>query len=86
MTFPPVPLAQVIFTLTQLLHVQETTISLLYELINLRVNYIVFSGDFNFNHSDILTLIKLRVICLGMRFAFIVRCIRLRVHLSVLLY
>ena len=33
------------------------TISLLYELVNLRDSYLVFSGDFNFNHSDFLTLI-----------------------------
>ena len=30
--------------------------SLLYKMINLRDNYLVFSGDFNFNHSDFLTL------------------------------
>jgi len=38
--------------------VQKTTISLLFELIRLRDNYFVFSGDFNFNHSDFLTLIN----------------------------
>ena len=38
--------------------VRKTTISLLYELIRLRDNYLVFSGDFNFNHSDFLTLIN----------------------------
>jgi len=30
----------------------------LYELINLRDIYLVFSGDFNFNHSAVLTLIN----------------------------
>ena len=35
--------------------VQKTMISLLFELIRLRENYLVFSGDFNFNHSDFLT-------------------------------
>jgi len=38
--------------------VRKTTISLLFELIRLRDNYLVFSGDFNFNHSDVLTLIS----------------------------
>jgi len=38
--------------------VQKTTISLLFELIRLRDNFLVFSGDFNFNHSDFLTLIN----------------------------
>jgi len=33
-------------------------ISLLYELINLRDKYLLFSSDFNFYHSDILTLIN----------------------------
>ena len=37
--------------------VQKTMISLLYELINLRDSYLVFSGDFNFNQSDFLALI-----------------------------
>jgi len=36
--------------------VQKTTISLLCKLINLRDNYLVFSGDFNFNHPDFLAL------------------------------
>ena len=35
--------------------VQKTMISLLFELIRLRENYLVFAGDFNFNHSDFLT-------------------------------
>jgi len=39
-------------------HVQKNMISLLYELINLRDKYLLFSSDFNFNHSDILTLIN----------------------------
>jgi len=38
--------------------VQKTSISLLFELIRLRDNYLVFSRDFNFNHSDFLTLIN----------------------------
>ena len=38
--------------------VQKTTISLSYELKNLRDSHLVFSGDFNLNHSDILTLIN----------------------------
>ena len=37
--------------------VQKTTTSLLYkELLNLRDSYLVFTGDFNFNHSNFLTL------------------------------
>jgi len=36
---------------------KRLTISLLYEVINLTDNYLVFSDDFNFNHSDFLTLI-----------------------------
>jgi len=38
--------------------VQKTTISLLFELIRLRDNYLVFSSDFNFSHCDFLTLIN----------------------------
>jgi len=34
--------------------VQKSMISLLFELIRLGDNYIVFSGDFNFNHSGIM--------------------------------
>jgi len=36
--------------------VQKTTISLLFELTRLRDNYLVFSCDYNFNHSYFLTL------------------------------
>jgi len=38
--------------------VRKTTISLLFKLLRPRDNYLVFSGDFNFNHSDFLTLIN----------------------------
>ena len=31
---------------------------LLFQRIRLRDNYLVFSGDFNFNHSDFLALIN----------------------------
>jgi len=34
--------------------VQKSMISLLFELIRLGDNYLVFSGDFNFNHSGII--------------------------------
>jgi len=37
---------------------QKNVISLLYELINLGHNYLVFSDNFNFNHSDFLTLVN----------------------------
>jgi len=38
---------------------KKSTITLVYELINLRDNYLVFSGDLNFiNHSDFHTLIN----------------------------
>ena len=37
---------------------KKTTISLLYELINLRDNYLMFSGDFNLSNSDFLTVIN----------------------------
>jgi len=37
---------------------KRTTTSLLYELIDLRDNYLVFSGDFSFNHSDFLAPIN----------------------------
>ena len=34
--------------------VQKSMISLLFELIRLGDNYLVFCGDFNFNHSGII--------------------------------
>ena len=51
--------------------VRKNLISLLYELINLTDNYLVFSGDFN--HSDV-------------HVCHLFRYTRLRVHLYVLLY
>ena len=51
--------------------VRKNMISLLYELINLTDNYLVFSGDFN--HSDV-------------HACHLFRYTRLRVHLYVLLY
>ena len=38
--------------------VQKNVISLLCELINLGHNYLVFSDNINFNHSDFLTLVN----------------------------
>ena len=61
--------------------VRKTTISLLYDLINL--GDLVFSGDCNFSYSDFLPL---SIITTVHTHAYAVRCIHLRVHLSELLH